>query len=411
MRVLVVNKFFWEKGGAERVMFDLARGYEAAGHEVVHFAMASSRNRPSAQSRWFVPEVDYEGEGGGPWRQLRTAARAIYSLDAARRLRDLVRRTRPAIAHLHNFHHQLSPSIVDVLRHERVPAIQTLHDYKVLCPNYLLYTEGEVCERCCRGRYYHAIVHRCVRNTRAASLVACVEMTLQRLARTLERGIRLYVSPSRFLARKLEHYGTPAPRIRVIPNGIDAQTVTPAAGAGEGFLYVGRLSREKGLTTLLAAFERTPRLRLTIVGTGPVEPEIRRRVQAGLRSRVELTGQLSRAEVARRIAAARAVVLPSEWYENAPISVLETLAAAVPVIGADIGGIPELVRDRETGLLFPAGDSAALAARLQRLESEPQLARRLGLAGRDLVEREYSFAGQLAAMLALLQEVAPSESR
>jgi glycosyltransferase involved in cell wall biosynthesis len=337
----------------------------------------------------------------------------VYSFDAARRLRDLVRRTRPTVAHLHNFHHQLSPSIVDVLRREGVPAVHTLHDYKVLCPNYLLYTEGEVCERCCRGCYVHAVVHRCVRNARAASLVACIEMTLQRAARTLDRGIRLFISPSRFLARKLEEYGTDPARIRVVPNGIDIGAITPGAGEGEGegFLYVGRLSREKGLPTLLAAVEQAPRVRLTIAGTGPSEPEIRRRVDAGLSSRVRFLGQLSREEVAQQIAAARAVVIPSEWYENAPMSVLETLAAGVPVVGADIGGIPELVCDGETGLLFPPRDAGALAACLQRLDAEPQLAQRLGSAGRRLVEERYDFADQLAAMLAVLQEVAPSASR
>jgi len=405
MRILVVNKFFWPKGGSERVMFDLLEGYEAAGHETVHFSMRSVHNRESPWSRHFVSEVGWER--GSPAERLRAAARVIWSREARDAIRRLVREARPDVAHLHNFHHQLSPSIVDALREEGVPCVHTLHDYKVVCPNYLLFTEGAVCERCRGGRFHHAVIHRCVRDAVAPSLVAALEMTVQRVRGTLAKGIRAFVSPSRFLAGKLEEFGWPADRVRVVPNGLDPTRFTTSEAVGSGFLYAGRLSREKGLPTLLAAAERVPAAKLVVAGTGPAEDEVRRAAS----TRVELAGHLDRHELLARIRGARAVVLPSEWYENAPLAALEALASGVPVVASRIGGIPEMVRDGETGLLFEPGDAEGLADRLRRLDGDPDLAVRLGRRGREVVEREYSLSTQVERMLGILEEVASSGSR
>jgi glycosyltransferase involved in cell wall biosynthesis len=409
LRILVVNKFHWPKGGSERVYFDLADGYARHGHDVVPFAMRSPRNVPTPWEDRFAPEVSWTG---GPLRRLRTAAAAIHSQEAARCLRRLVRETRPDVAHLHNFHHQLSPSIVDVLREERVPAVHTLHDYKVICPNYLLYTEGAVCERCRGGRFHHAALHRCLDGRLGPSVVAAVEMTWHRARRTLERGIRRFVSPSRFLAGKLREFGVDESRIRVVPNGVDPAAFPVSAAAGDGFVTAGRLSREKGMPTLFRALAAAGDARLTVCGTGPLEGDLRRWAERLAPGRVTFAGHLERDALLARIRGARAVVLPSEWYENAPMGALEALASGVPVIGSALGGIPEVVRDGDTGLLFPPGDAEALAARLRELQAGPDRARELGARGRRLVETERSLAGQVRSMLAILEEeVASSASR
>jgi glycosyltransferase involved in cell wall biosynthesis len=409
MRILVVNKFYWAKGGSERVMLDLARGYESAGHEVIPFAMASPANRETPWAEYFVPEVDYSARS--PVARLRAAVRVLHSGVAARRIRRLIHATRPHVAHLHNFHHQLSPSIVDVLREEGVGAVHTLHDYKVICPNYLLYTGGEVCERCKGGRFHPVIRHRCVRASRSASVVAFLEMTWHRHRRTLERGIRRVISPSRFLVRKLVEFGMSAERVSFVPNGLDPEAFRAADRPGDGFLYVGRLSREKGLGTLVAAVASRPDLRLTIAGDGPEEHRVRRDAERLAPGRVDFPGYLERRDLFDRIRGARAVVLPSEWYENAPIAALEACASGVPVVGARIGGIPEIVRDGETGLLFDSGDAEGLAEGLSRLQRDPELAHRMGRRGREVLEGEYSLAGQIRSMLSILEEVASSASR
>lgn len=408
MKILAVNKFYWPKGGSERVFFDLADGYERAGHEVVPFAMRSPRNLPSRWEARFAPEVSWDG---GPLRKLRAAANVVHSAQAARCLRLLVRETRPDVAHLHNFHHQLSPSIVDVLREEGVPAVHTLHDYKVICPNYLLYTEAAVCERCRGGRFHHAVLHRCVGDRVGPSLVAAVEMTWQRARRTLERGVRRFVAPSRFLAGKLRAFGVEDDRIRVVPNGVDPDAFPPSAGDGEGFVVAGRLSREKGLATLVEAVARAGNVRLTVCGTGPLEEELRRQAERDAPGRIAFAGHLARADLLARVRGARALVLPSEWYENAPMAALESLASGVPVIASAIGGNPEIVRDGETGALFAPGDAAALAAHLEAFHADASRAGGLGRRGREMIEREFSLADQVRRMLELLEEVASSASR
>ncbi|HET9887240.1 MAG TPA: glycosyltransferase family 4 protein [bacterium] len=410
MRILVANKFYWPKGGAERVMFDLNRGYEARGHEVVPFSMRSERNAPSAWAKYFVSEIDFT-KPAGPLTKLGAALRTIHSREAARSITALVRAARPQVAHLHNFHHQLSPSIVEALCQERVPCVQTLHDYKWICPSYLLFTEGKVCERCKGGRFYEAVIHRCIHGSWAASAAAAVEMTVHRAARTLERGIALAVSPSRFLAAKLAEFGANGERVRVVPNGVDLRELPAASGAGNGFLFAGRLSLEKGIEHLLEAVSLARGVRLAIAGEGPLEDVLRLRAQETAPGRVEFLGALSREQVLQRMRASRALVLPSVCYENAPLAALEALGSGVPVIGTRLGGIPEIVRDRVTGLLVDPADPKSLAAALQELEQDAAEAHRFGENGRAMVAQEYALDHQIESMLAILEEVSSSASR
>ncbi len=403
MRILVANKFYWPKGGSERVLFDLSSEWERVGHEVAPFSMASARNVDTPWSRHFVSEIRYEDLRG--LSRLGAAARSIWSREAHRKLKAMIREFRPDVAHLHNIHHQLSPSIVDALREENVPAVHTLHDYQLVCPNYLLYTEGAPCRRCLPGRFHPAVAHRCVRDSLAASALAAFEMTWHRLRGTLERGVARFVSPSRFLARQLEEAGYDAGAIRVVPNGIRPDDFTPSSAPGEGFLFAGRLSREKGVGTLIRAVATDPALRLDVAGTGPVETELRALAEREAVGRVRFLGHLDRAELARRLREVRAVVLPSEWYENAPMSALEASASGRAVVASDLGGLPEIVEDGVTGLTFPAGDGAALAAALRRLHDAPQEALAFGREGRRRVESRFSLAGQARAMLDLFEEV------
>jgi glycosyltransferase involved in cell wall biosynthesis len=410
MRILVANKFYWPKGGSERVMFDLNRGYEGAGHEVVPFSMRSARNLPTPWERHFVSEVDY-ARVRGPIAKLGVAGRTIWSREAASRIRALVRESRPHAAHLHNIHHQLSPSIVDVLREEGIPTVHTLHDYKLLCPSYLFYTEGAICERCKGGRFHEAVIHRCVQGSIAASAVAAAEMTFHRARRTLERGVRVFVAPSRFLADKLAEFGMDPGRVRIVPNGVDASSMAPAERPGESFVFAGRLSPEKGLGVLIDALALAPDVRLQVAGEGPQGGTLAERARRTAPGRAEWLGPCARELVLARIRGARALVLPSLVYENAPLAALEAAALGVPVIGSRLGGIPEIVRDGETGLLVPENDPIALAEAMIRLWRDPALAARLGRRAREVACAEYALDLQIERMLAILEEVASSGSR
>jgi glycosyltransferase involved in cell wall biosynthesis len=197
--------------------------------------------------------------------------------------------------------------------------------------------------------------------------------------------------------------------VRVVPNGIDASEFPTSKGPGHGFLYAGRLSAEKGVGTLVEAAARA-RVPLEIAGDGPASEDLRRQAQRS-GADIRFLGRLDREPLLERLWRARAVVLPSEWYENAPMAALEALASGVPVVGAAIGGIPEMVRDGETGLVFEPRNVEGLAACLVRLDAEPDFAHRLGARGREVVEREFSLADQVDRMLEILGEVTSSASR
>ena len=216
MRVLQINKFLYRGAGAETVMFRTADLLRANGHDVSFFAMQDPRNVPSAESEYF-PRGRYYGEGQGIFRRTKDALASIYSLEVRKALRRLLREQRPDVAHLHNLYHQLTLSVVDELAAERIPTVMTLHDYKPVCPSYVLYTDGAPCHRCVTGNPGHAIVHRCVKNSRAASTIASLEALLARTRDTYGR-IDAFISPSRHLAHVMTQGGLPADRIHVIPN-------------------------------------------------------------------------------------------------------------------------------------------------------------------------------------------------
>jgi glycosyltransferase involved in cell wall biosynthesis len=261
----------------------------------------------------------------------------------------------------------------------------TLHDLRLLCPAIHMLRRGEVCERCHGGRFYEAVLGACVKGSRLASLLAAAETAHQRWRRLYQRHVQLFLCPSRFLREKFVAWGFPGPKLRHLPNFVDTSywQPEPAVAGPEGdaradaYLYFGRISREKGLMTLLEAHalwetkaraagsvEAVPEL--WIAGSGPQDAELAGAVAARGLKRINILGPLARPELRRRLARARFTVLPSEWYENAPMAVLESLAAGRPVVGTQLGGTPEMIVDGSTGILVPPRDPAALLAGLQR---------------------------------------------
>ena len=360
MRVLLANKFFYDHGGPEAVLFLTRDLLQARGHDVIDFSMQDARNRPSPYAAYFSPNVDLQSVRPTP-SSLMTALRFLDSREAASRLRKLVRDHRPDIAHLHSINHQLTPSIIRVLRDEGVPAVMTLHDYKLACPAYTMLARGRVCESCGGGRYYRAVTSSCRGPVRSALLAA--ESYLQHDVLRSYRGISLFLSPSRFLADKFRQMGFKHP-IDVLPNPTTAQAHAgdSAAPRDPHVLFVGRAVPEKGLRTLCAAAV-TSGVRVKIAGDGPQLSELT--AEFGAQHNIDFLGRLDPARAQQLIRQATAVAVPSEWYENQPMVILEAFANGTPVIASAIGGNAELVTEGETGLLHPPGDVDALAAKLR----------------------------------------------
>jgi len=385
------------------VFFEHNRLLGEAGWDVVPFAMRNALNLPTPWSRYFVDESNTDS--ASPVAKVGHAAAAIYSLQAARRMRELLEHIRPTVAHAHNIYHHLSPAVLVELRRRGVPIVLTLHDLKLACPAYKMYTQGHVCEACRGGALRNVVRNRCIRNSLAMSALVWLESTVHQALDVYMRSVTRFVVPSRFFLAKFAEWGIDTSRFVHVPNSIDADAMQPAEGPGEAFVYLGRLVPEKGVATLIRAAAQA-RVKLRIVGTGPEEADLKR-LAGTLGGDVEFTGYLSGEALRAAVCAARAVVIPSEWYENAPISVMEASAFARPVIGADIGGIPELIREGETGFVYQSGSVEDLARVLAAVQTlAPAKLRELGATGRAWMRDKFSPAAYRDRILAMYHEIA-----
>lgn len=342
MKILMVNKFFYIKGGSETYYFALKRLLEAKGHTVIDFSMKDEKNFQSPYSEYFVEAVDYNGKMS-KGKQLKAAKNIIYSTEAKRKLERLIQETKPDIAHLHIFQHQLSPSILDVLKKYDIPTVYTAHDLKMICLNYVMMTHGKLCEKCKGGHYINCLKQKCVKNSTLKSSINVVEGYLHKWRKSYD-AIDVIITPSLFYRNKFLEFGIEKERVYHIPNFLDRECpqVEESPEKEQYFLYFGRLSAEKGVLTLIKAVENTKNL-LYIVGTGPCGEEIQQYITEHHMTNVKLLGFKSGKELTDIVGNARAVILPSEWYENGPYSAIESLQLGRPIIGSELGGIPELI--------------------------------------------------------------------
>lgn len=403
MRILLANKFLYRKGGAEVSLFETAELLRRKGHEVVFFAMQHPDNIPSAEGAFFVSQVDYERDGLKD--ALRTSARLLYSFEAKRNIARLIESNRPDLAHLNNIYHQLSPSIIHALRAAGIPMVMTLRDYKLVCGSYSMLANGSVCEACRGGRYYHCVLKKCVKDSRAKSLLTTIEMYLHHRVLHIYDAIDLFIAPSQFLKQKVEEMGFQG-RIVVLPNLVRTQAVSPSfAWEQPTLVYFGRLSKEKGLLTLLEAVKELPEICLQIIGTGPLRPVLEEAIGSQQIQNVQLLGPLSGEVLTRTVSRSMFTVLPSEWYENNPRAILESFALGKPVVATRIGGIPELVKDGQTGRLCEPRNPADLRTKIQELARHPEDIRRMGHTARRFVEEELNEERHYDQLMAIYTSV------
>jgi len=388
MKILLANKYFFLKGGAENSFFETASLLEKKGHKVIFFSMKHPRNLPGAVEEDFVTNVDYDRPG---FREnFKAAGRLLYSFEARRKIEALIRREKPDIAHLNNIYHQISPSILHSLRKYGVPAVMTLRDYKVVCASYSMVADNKICEACKGGAHYQCLLKACVKGSRSKSFLNTIEMYLHHNILNLYGLVHTFISPSRFLAEKVRDMGFKG-RVEYVPNFTSLSQYEPSYGSTERrALYFGRLSKEKGLLTLIKAAQnvQVPGFSLDILGEGPFQEELEAKVREHRMTKIRFLGYKKPTELAEDIRRAAVLVLPSEWYENNPRMIIEGFALGKPAVGARIGGIPELVRDGLTGFTFTPGDAIDLADKMTRLLSDSDGIVQMGQNARRLVEAE-----------------------
>lgn len=398
MRLLLVNKFWYPKGGVETYLFELIQELPAHGYQAIPFAMKHPLNRDSRYTEFFVDQVDYNQRDSW-YGNVKKAGRILHSAHASRRLTALLAEVRPDLAHLHNVYHQISPSILPVLKRHRIPMVMTLHDLKLACPNYKMRTHGEICERCVPGKFYNAVLHRCVKGSLLASALCAAELFLHKHTGVYAKNVDRFIVPSRFYLQKMVESGIPEEKLVWIPSFTHVERYTPAYGGLDYCVYLGRLSEEKGLITLLEAMRGLDQRRLLVVGDGPLRPTLESVIDAHRLKNVQLVGSKSGQDLIDLIAGARFSVIPSEWYENCPRSCIESFACGKPVIGANIGGIPEMVEDGQSGLLFRPFSAGDLREKIDYLFEHDELVVQMGKKARARAERDYSAKAHLARLL------------
>jgi len=387
MRILFCNKYNYRFSGTEVYLFELMELLRRQGHEVALFAMADERGEPTAYDQYFVPHVDFKSERG-TWQKARNVAHAIYSTESRRRLRALIRDFRPDVAHVRNIYHHLSPSILWELKAQSVPVLYHLNDFKVLCPSYNLVSQGEACEACRGGAFWHALRPKCYPGL-GARFALTAEAYFHRYLRTYQKCVDLFLAPSRFVRDKFVEHGWDAEKFEVLPHFQPTHPVEPVASDGP-VLYFGRLSAEKGVGDLLRAMQFNPDLRLVIAGDGPQREALQNLASSLGLSDVQFVGHVDAAQRDRVIAQSRFTVLPSHAYETLGKTILESYALGRAVIASDTGSRRELVHNGETGLLYRCGDVDQLAHAIRSLAARPELAERMGHGGWEFVRRNHT---------------------
>lgn len=390
MNVLYLNNYHYVRGGAESVFLGEADLVARQGNKAYVFARQHPNNFPSPYDHYFPGEMVTDTLKSTV-TGLQSLLQLFYSFDAKRCLTRMLQDIPIDIAHAHNIYGRLTTSVLDLLNKKDIPIVMTLHDYKLICPSYKLMSKGTVCETCKGNAYFHAVLNRCHKQSLIASSIYMLEAYFTHLFERYRKNIRFFVSPSAFLKSKLIEFGWSEEDLIHIPNFLSVSQFEPCYSPGRYFVYLGRLSPEKGLFTLVTAFMKVAfnQARLTIVGEGP----IRTKLQSIAKNdpRIRFTGYLSGNSLKEIVRGALGVIIPSEWYENAPISVLEAFGFGKPVIASRIGGIPEMIDDGVNGYLFEPGNTIDLRNKLEELLDMPDgRIRDMGKAARRKVEKEYS---------------------
>ena len=389
MRILYCNKYNYPFSGTEVYLFEAMQLMRSRGHETALFSMQDSRGSETPSDRHFVRPIDFKSNGG-VLQKVKQAAHAIYSIEARKKIRAMIREFRPNVAHVRNIYHHLSPSILWELKAQGVPVLYHVNDFKLLCPSYNLVSQGKACEACKGGAFWHAMGQDCYPGFGARAALT-TEAYAQRWLGTYRKCVDLFLAPSEFVKQRFVEHGWGGNRFEVLPHfqEVSPESISSVPENGS-ILYFGRLSAEKGVSDLLRAVQQVPELRLVIAGDGPERSTLQQIAKVlGLRN-VEFVGQVDKAERDRLIAESRFTVMPSHAYETFGKTILESYAMGRTVIASDIGSRRELVRAGETGLLYPCGDVNELARCIGMLASQPELAEQMGRAGRELVLRKYT---------------------
>ena len=365
MKILQINKFHYLKGGAERCYFDTARILREEGHRVAFFAMQHPANQSTQWQKYFISQVDFHAKQT-LWQKIKIAGKIIYNPETARKLEKLILDFKPDVAHLHNIYHQLSPSVIYVLKKHNIPMVMTLHDYNLISPAYNLYNQNKIYERACGQKFYRCFFDKCVHNSYAQSLVAVIEAYINKWT-GVYKNISVFISPSKFLRDKF-YASNFKGSIECIANPlkIDKVETNKDQNIKPYIFYAGRLAKEKGVDILIKAHAlQKNKTDLIIAGAGPEKINLQNMVDKfKVNKTVKFIGHQDIDNIYNLMAKAETVIIPSRCYENTPYSLREALELTRMVVCANVGGIIELAKNNQKASFFELNDKFDLANKI-----------------------------------------------
>ena len=365
MKILMVNKFLYSRGGCENYMLFLGERLKNMGHEIEYFGMYDEKNTVGNSAEKYTQNMDFHSKGA---ERFLYPFKIIYSFEAKKKIMQVIDAFKPDIIHMNNINFQLTPSVIYGAKKRGIPVVQTVHDYQMICPNHLLYNfdKNEICEKCLKGSYTNCIKNKCIHNSRAKSIIGAIEAGLYSLLGTYKK-VDLYITPSYFLEKKLlSAKALYKGKTKTIHNFINKNDFNCENEIGGDYIaFAGRLSKEKGIELLAKTAKLLPEYTFMIAGDGP-DKNLIENIE-----NVKPVGFLSGKKLVEFMSKAKVIVVPSIWYENCPLSILEAQCMGVPVVTMNNGGMAELIEDGVTGILFDNPTPEAMAEALKRaLESE-----------------------------------------
>ena len=383
MVVLNCGDNYFVTGGSDSYMFGLTELLEGNNHKVIPFAPKNENNFATKWDKYF-PDCFEKKKAS-----ISKSYKYFYNKDAKVKLFNLLDDVHIDVAHLHIYYGSLTGAIFEPFQKRGIPVVQSLHEYKLACPVYTMVSNGTVCEACEGHKFWKAIPRKCKQGAYLRTMFSVAEAYTTRWLGSIDK-VDHFIAVSDFMRKKMLQYNIGEGKISTIHNFVDPDFFEPSGVTGEYFLYFGRLERLKGLFTLIEASSRIPEIPLIIVGTGDAYFELNNTIQEKRLNHISLVGFKSGDELEKLIKGSICTVVPSEWYENCPMSVLESLAYAKPVIGANIGGIPELIVNEQDGFLFEAGSVDELEEKLRWLGFNTAKAKEMGDKGRKKIEKRFS---------------------
>ena len=398
LTVLNVGQNYYIRGGSDQYQFALTQLLEDYEHQVIPFASNNSKNLDTPWSKYFPEGINFDNPN--VWDLIEF----IYSRKAAKSMKLLCREQSIDLAHLHIYYGQLTSSILTPLKQAGIPIVQTLHEYKIVCPVYSLMSDNKICQACNGSNFWQATIKRCNRGSIPRSLLSTIESYASHILGAVSK-IDRFIAVSDFQRTKLVELGIPQEKITTVHNFIDLSDITPSQEVGDYFLFFGRLERYKGIFTLIEAASTLKDTPLLIVGDGNDRPEIEQIIEKQGLKHIKLLGFKQKEELQQLIKGSICTITPSEWYETFGLTLIESFAYGKPVIASRIGGMTEIITDGVDGYLIEPGNILELRSRMEWMSQNKAQALQMGSLGREKVAQKFNSKLHYQKLMKVYQEV------